>query len=185
MGTIANAVERMTRLIEQLRGSSAPERLARVDLAEIASEAVRRCSVRQPQPGLETCEAAMVQANPERLTTVLEHVIRNAQDATSAEGSVRVAVLHRGSHAQLVVSDTGLGMDAEFLRDRLFRPFDSTKGAKGMGIGAYQVREYIQRLSGTVEVQSSPGNGTRFTISMPVCEAAPARPAVAGATGPV
>jgi putative PEP-CTERM system histidine kinase len=184
MGTVANAVERITRLIDQLRGSTAPERLARVDLAEIAREAVRRCSVRQPRPTLQRCEAALVQANPERLTTVVEHVIRNAQDATAAEGSVCVAVSQRGLQAQLTVSDTGQGMDAEFVRDRLFRPFDSTKGAKGMGVGAYQVREYVQRLAGNVEVQSSPGQGTRFTISMPVCEPARAEPVVAGATGP-
>jgi putative PEP-CTERM system histidine kinase len=184
MGTVTNAVERITRLIDQLRGSTAPERLARVDLADVAREAVRRCSVRQPRPALQRCEAALVQANPERLTTIIEHVIRNAQDATSAEGSVSVAVSHRGPEAQLIVSDTGQGMDAEFVRDRLFRPFDSTKGAKGMGVGAYQVREYIQRLAGNVEVQSSPGQGTRFTISMPVCEPARAEPVAAGATGP-
>ena len=71
------------------------------------------------------------------------------------------------------------------MRDRLFRPFDSTKGAKGMGVGAYQVREYIQRLAGSVEVQSSPGQGTRFTISMPVCATARANPALAGAADPV
>jgi putative PEP-CTERM system histidine kinase len=185
VGTIANAVERMTRLMEQLRGSSAPERLARVDLADLAREAVGRCSTRQPRPVLHECETALVQANPERLTTIIEHVIRNAQDATRAEGTVSVAVTHRGGHAHLVVSDTGQGMDAEFVRDRLFRPFDSTKGARGMGIGAYQVREYIQRLAGSVEVQSSPGQGTRFTISMPVGEAARAKPALAGATDPV
>ena len=184
MSTIANAVERMTRLIDQLRGSSVPERLVRVDCLDIAREAVSRCSVRHPRPVLQDCEAAAVQANPERLTTVIEHVIRNAQDATTPQGSVNVAVRCRGREAQVVVTDSGQGMDAEFLRDRLFRPFDSTKGAKGMGIGAYQVREYIQRLGGSVEVQSSPGQGTRFTISMPVCEAARAAPAVAGATSP-
>jgi putative PEP-CTERM system histidine kinase len=185
MGTIANAVERMTRLIDQLRGSTAPERLARVNLADLAREAVSRCSTRQPRPVLQGTESALVQANPERLTTVIEHVIRNAQDATRADGTVSVALTSRSGQAQLVVSDTGQGMDAEFVRDRLFRPFDSTKGAKGMGIGAYQVREYIQRLEGSVEVQSSPGQGTRFTISMPVCEPARAGPVVAGATSPV
>ena len=185
MGTITNAVERMTRLIEQLRGSSAPERLLRVDLADLARAAVGRCSARQPRPVLHACETAPVQANPERLTTVIEHVIRNAQDATQAEGTVSVAVTQRGGHAQLVVSDTGQGMDAEFVRDRLFRPFDSTKGAKGMGIGAYQVREYIQRLAGNVEVQSSPGQGTRFTISMALCAAGQAKPVMAGAIEPI
>ena len=185
IGTIGNAVERMTRLIDQLRGSTAPERLARVNLADLAREAVSRCSTRQPRPVLQGSDTALVQANPERLTTVIEHVIRNAQDATRADGSVSVALTNRGGQVQLVVSDTGQGMDAEFVRDRLFRPFDSTKGAKGMGIGAYQVREYIQRLEGSVEVQSSPGQGTRFTISMPVCGPAHAEPLVAGATSPV
>jgi len=185
MGTIANAVERMTRLIDQLRGSNAPERLTRVDLADMAREAVARCSAREPRPTLQRCEAAMVQANPERLTTVVEHMIRNAQDATSAAGSVEVTVTRVDGVAQLSVIDTGLGMDAEFIRDRLFRPFDSTKGAKGMGIGAYQVREYIQRLAGSVEVQSSPGQGTRFTISMPVSEAARPQSASADAADPV
>ncbi len=184
MGTIANAVERITRLIDQLRGSSVPERLVRLDLGELAREAVARCSTRHPRPALLGCEAVLVHANPERLTTVIEHVIRNAQDATNAAGSVSVAVAARDGRAQLVVSDTGLGMDAEFVRDRLFRPFDSTKGAKGMGIGAYQVREYIHRLDGSVEVQSSPGQGTRFTISMPVCQPVWAEPAAAGAVGP-
>ena len=53
-------------------------------------------------------------------------------------------------------------MDAEFVRHRLFRPFDSTKGSKGMGIGAYQVREYARSLGGDVEVQSRPGKGHGF-----------------------
>jgi signal transduction histidine kinase len=59
-------------------------------------------------------------------------------------------------------------MDPEFIRERLFRPFDSTKGSKGMGIGAYQAREYVQMIGGRVEVQSSPGVGTRFSIILPI-----------------
>jgi signal transduction histidine kinase len=81
---------------------------------------------------------------------------------------VSVSVGQNGREAQLIVEDTGAGMDADFLRNRLFRPFDSTKGSKGMGIGAYQVREYIRLLGGDVEVQSSPGQGTRFAVSLPL-----------------
>jgi signal transduction histidine kinase len=72
--------------------------------------------------------------------------------------------------ALVLIQDTGRGMDAEFVRERLFRPFDSTKGSKGMGIGAYQTREYVQSLGGRVEVQSSPGNGTAFSITLPLAE---------------
>ncbi len=54
------------------------------------------------------------------------------------------------------MEDTGAGMEADFIRNRLFRPFDSTKGAKGMGIGAYQVREYIRLLGVTWKCRAVP-----------------------------
>jgi putative PEP-CTERM system histidine kinase len=171
IGTIANAVERMTRLIEQLRDSaaSAPSQIVRLD--ELLANAVQRCSLRLPAPTLERSgtEPIFVKADPERLAAVLEHVIRNAQDATQ-EGSVTVRLGTTGDEASLVITDTGLGMAAEFVRERLFRPFDSTKGSKGMGIGAYQAREYVQMLGGHVEVQSSPGHGTAFSITLPLQE---------------
>jgi putative PEP-CTERM system histidine kinase len=170
IGTIANTVERMTRLIEQLRGSATPDRLSVMDLAALASEAVARCSARPPRPTFAAASAARVEVDPDRLTAVIEHVIRNAQDATSESGAVAVTVDASSTHAFLRVADSGVGMDPDFLRDRLFRPFDSTKGARGMGIGAYQVREYVRSLGGNVEVQSSPGQGTCFTISLPACE---------------
>jgi putative PEP-CTERM system histidine kinase len=165
--TIANTVERITRVIEQLRGDSAPARHADVDLGEIARSAVAHCGGRQPLPVLTTAGAAAVCADPERLTAVVEHLIRNAQDASDAHGKITIEVGREGGSAVLVVTDTGCGMDAEFIRERLFRPFDSTKGSKGMGIGAYQVREYVRTLGGRVEVQSSPGRGTRFSVSLP------------------
>jgi len=58
-------------------------------------------------------------------------------------------------------------MDDNFIRDRLFRPFASTKGT-GMGIGAYESRAYVQELGGDIQVVSQPGQGTRFTIRLPL-----------------
>jgi len=72
-----------------------------------------------------------------------------------------------GERVSLDICDDGAGMDADFVRERLFKPFDTTKGAAGMGIGAYQVREYARSLGGAVEVQSTPGSGTRFAIILP------------------
>jgi signal transduction histidine kinase len=57
-------------------------------------------------------------------------------------------------------------MSPEFVRERLFRPFDSTKGSQSMGIGAYQARDYVRALGGRIEVSSVPGSGTTFTISL-------------------
>jgi signal transduction histidine kinase len=62
-------------------------------------------------------------------------------------------------------------MDADFIRNRLFRPFDTTKGDRGMGIGAYEVREVVRKARGDVEVHSSPGAGTRFVLSLPLAPA--------------
>ena len=59
-------------------------------------------------------------------------------------------------------------MTPEFIRDRLFRPFDSTKGAQGMGIGAYQAREFARKLGGDLSVQSSPGEGTTVSMTLPI-----------------
>jgi signal transduction histidine kinase len=73
-----------------------------------------------------------------------------------------------GDFACLTVVDVGSGMTPDFIKERLFKPFDTTKGSKGMGIGAYQVREYIRSVGGRVKVQSAPGDGTRFTLWLPL-----------------
>ncbi len=166
--TVDNTVERMTRLIEQLRNSTAGAQLQSVRFDDLVRNTVDRCSLRTPVPELVVnADGIRVRADPQRLSAVVEHVIRNAQDATPV-GGVSVQLDENGGRAILVVKDNGKGMDAEFIRERLFRPFDSTKGSKGMGIGAYQTREYVQMLGGRVEVQSSPGHGTSFSISLPL-----------------
>jgi putative PEP-CTERM system histidine kinase len=167
IATIGNAAERMSRLMEQLRGANEAERIHAVDLANLAREAARRCEGRSPQPRVHVQETVSVKANPERLTSVIEHIIRNAQDATNETGFIEVTVSQDQDGVRLSVKDSGAGMEADFLRDRLFRPFDSTKGSKGMGIGAYQVREYVRQLGGRVEVQSTPGQGTIFSVILP------------------
>jgi putative PEP-CTERM system histidine kinase len=170
IGTIDNTVDRMTRLIEQLShaATDAPTQTIRLD--DLVRNTVDRCSLRPPLPELQAgAEPILIKADLQRLSAVVEHVIRNAQDA-SPGGSVSIELRTAGSDAVLTVSDDGKGMDAEFVRERLFRPFDSTKGSKGMGIGAYQTREYVQMLGGHVEVQSSPGQGTVFSITLPLAQ---------------
>ena len=72
-----------------------------------------------------------------------------------------------GNQVIVDISDSGRGMDAEFVRLRLFRPFESTKGLTGMGIGAFESREYIRQLGGDISVQSEPGVGSRFRVTLP------------------
>jgi putative PEP-CTERM system histidine kinase len=193
IATIANSTERMQRLIEQLQRREVQSLKRRVRLAEVARSAAGRCSGRQPVPECTSLDDDVwIEADPERLTMVVEHVIRNAQDATSEGGRVSVSVGVAADEpseagnaeavpmgdtsrltapaAALTVSDTGSGMSREFIRERLFKPFDTTKGSKGMGIGAYQVREYVQSLGGRVDVSSEAGQGTQFTLRIPLSE---------------
>ena len=168
--TIDNSVKRMTRLMEELRSGRVTEQTRRVELGELCAEALRRCPG-QPVPTLEVRQRAEVVVNRERLLQVLEHLVRNAQEATPAEGSVTVSVHQTGPQAVLEVSDTGCGMDEAFVRHRLFRPFDTTKGEQGFGIGAYQAREFVRQCGGGIEVESRPGRGTRFILRLPLAPA--------------
>lgn len=168
VGTIRNTSERMTRLIEQLQRRETQGARRAVDLAAAVQAAVARAAARQPPVSVSGgLGGVQVTADPDRLTAVIEHVIRNAQEATPVTGEVSIELQMHENCARLTIVDSGMGMDEDFQRHRLFRPFDTTKGAKGMGIGAYQVREYARDLGGDVEVWSAPGRGTRFCIRLP------------------
>ena len=167
--TIDSSVKRMTRLMEDLRSGVLTEQARRVELGELCAELVRRTATRRPAPRLDVSDREIeVILDRDRLLDVLEHVVRNAQDATPEDGTVSVIVRRAAQHAVIEVADTGIGMDAEFIRTRLFRPFDTTKGKEGMGIGAYEAREFVRKCGGSVDVESAPGRGTRFIIRLPV-----------------
>lgn len=168
--TVSSAVEKMNRLLLQLRGGAPGARSARVDLEGLLQDLIRDAAQREPTPVLEVegHVTGRVMADVDRLTAVIDNVIRNAQEATDRSGQIRVRLRELDREVVIEVADTGIGMDDAFIRDRLFRPFDSTKGLAGMGIGAYDCREYVRSLGGQVEVTSQPGEGTCFRIRLPV-----------------
>ena len=178
ISTIDNSVKRMNRLLEQLRRGETMGAARRVRLAQVCAEALERCSDRLPAPVWGAAvpagrhEDLEVLVSAERLGLVLEHVIRNAQDATAPDGRVEVELRRAARHAIIEIRDTGRGMDATFIRERLFRPFDTTKGSQGMGIGAFQTREFVRMAGGEVRVESDLGVGTRFEISLPLAASA-------------
>ena len=97
----------------------------------------------------------------------MKHLIQNAIEATPKDGQVVVSLAKKEDTAIVEVRDTGHGMSAEFMHERLFKPFESTKAA-GMGIGVFESREYIHELGGQVEVASSEANGTTFRVILPL-----------------
>jgi len=77
-----------------------------------------------------------------------------------------VAVEHRGEHSVVVVADRGTGMTPEFVRDRLFKPFETTKPA-GMGIGVYESAQYVASIGGEISIDSNAGVGTSVELRLP------------------
>jgi signal transduction histidine kinase len=122
----------------------------------------------EPRPLLEVEQGGLaVLADRERLGRVLGHLIQNAIEATSRDGQVRIRIGPLDGRVLVEIADTGHGMSEEFIRERLFKPFESTKSA-GMGIGAFESREYINELGGKLEVSSKPGAGTTFKVILPL-----------------
>ena len=126
-------------------------------------------------------DACWVRADPERLRQILINLVGNAVKYSPAGGQVLVAARSAGEgRVELSVSDQGLGIAPEEL-DRIFDPYQrvnstATRRIKGTGLGLYIVRHLVERLGGTIRVESSLGRGSTFTVSLPT-----AAPADAGA----
>jgi signal transduction histidine kinase len=112
-------------------------------------------------------------ADPTRLEQALGHLLQNAIDASDPGEPVIVLVEQRGIEAAIDVIDQGRGMSVEFVRSRLFKPFASTKDG-GFGIGAFEARALIAAMGGRLEVESREGEGSRFSIILPLLADRPA-----------
>ncbi len=184
--TVDNSVKRMQRLLEQLRqgGTATGAQYARV--GAVCREVVKQNAQREPRPRVELlAERLRVAADPEELSMVLGHLVRNAQEATPPDGSVTLVVSREDDRAIIEIRDTGSGMSEEFMRERLFKPFDTTKGVKGMGIGVYQAREFMRAAGGTLEVESQTGEGSVFRAGLPLAPSSEPEPTgmTSGASG--
>ncbi|MCE1251763.1 MAG: ATP-binding protein, partial [Comamonadaceae bacterium] len=100
---------------------------------------------------------------------IIGHLVHNALDATDEGGKVWIKIERQASQACVEVGDSGVGMSAEFIETRLFKPFQSTKEA-GMGIGTYESFQYVQELGGKILVDSQPGQGTVIRLLLPAMD---------------
>ena len=166
--TVDLSVQKMKLLLQRLSRGTASEAPSRLRLDKLLQRAVAVKLAIAPRPVLEIIDAdLMVMANAARLERVIGHIIQNAVEATPREGRVSVRLIEWRQQAIVECSDDGCGMSEDFIRDRLFKPFESTKSA-GMGIGVFESREYLQELGGRIEVVSAPGAGTTFRIILPL-----------------
>lgn len=112
----------------------------------------------------------LVAGSASELREVFVNIILNGLDAMPQGGRMHVTTETRGGFAHVSFADDGIGMTAEIC-DRIFEPFFTTKGANGTGLGLAVSHSIIERHGGRIEVVSSPGRGTTFTVSLPLVDA--------------
>ncbi|WP_323142298.1 XrtA/PEP-CTERM system histidine kinase PrsK [Massilia phyllosphaerae] len=179
--TLNHSVQKMKLLLQKLSRTENADNKLPLAIDQVVRGAVALKSAFEPHPQLVVeAPGLRVLADRERLERVVGHLIQNAIEATPRDGHVMIRVGIRNDDkrpqdaVEIEISDTGEGMSEEFIRERLFKPFDSTKSA-GMGIGVFESREYITELGGALEVSSRPSLGTTFRVVLPPYrEAAPA-----------
>lgn len=166
--TVQSSLDKMRRLMLQLReGATPPGTVAGVELAPMVQrlqDMARACG-----RDLQLRQAARLstRGHEERLERVLGHLVHNALDATAQGGEVWIAVSRQAGQVVVEVGDTGVGMTDEFVQNRLFRPFSSTKES-GMGIGSHESLQYVRELGGQIQVDSQPGRGTVMKVLLPL-----------------
>jgi len=166
--TIDYSVQKMKIMLQKLSRTENAGQPVALAVEQVVRQAVEQKGAFEPHPQL-LVEAPGLQvlADRERLERVLGHLVQNAIEATPRTGSVTIRLAAEEGRALVEIADTGEGMSEEFIRERLFKPFDSTKSA-GMGIGAFESREYINELGGSLEVRSTPRAGTTFRVMLPL-----------------
>ena len=168
LSTAENVVERMNKLMLQLRTGATPvESPWPVDLGSV----IRRVCAAKAGPGrtiaLEISGKVVASGHEDQLEHVIGHLIQNALDATADRGSIAIRLTPDGDHAVVEVTDTGVGMTKEFVRERLYKPFETTK-KQGMGIGVYESSQYVAGIGGQLLIDSTPGKGTRVRVLLPL-----------------
>lgn len=172
IATLENVVYKIEYLLSQLKkGMVKTDNEIIINLAEVIKDVAIQQAGNKPALKLKTrLDKIEVLGEKEKITAILGHLVQNAQEATADNGFVRLELSKDESHAIIKVIDNGSGMDNKFIAERLFKPFDTTKGNAGMGIGVYEARDYIVKHSGSCHVESKLGEGSTFTIKLPLAK---------------
>jgi len=171
VATLKSSVGKMNDLLARLAPHS-PSRVQRIEaepLRPILSAAIAaKRRDREVQLLGDASLCALVDATA--LEQAVGHLVQNALDASS-DSPVAVRVSGADGNVSVAISDKGVGMDGDFILNRLFQPFVSTK-AGGFGIGAFEARQLITAMGGRISVDSRLGHGTTFTITLPAANVA-------------
>ena len=169
--TLRNSADKLNALLARLSryGANSRDEGEEFALGTVVQAAMARFSAGH-RVVMTQCEDCAVSGNREAFEQALVHLIQNAVDASLPKAPVFLRVDADGVYGRVELVDSGEGMSAEFIRSRLFKPFDSSKSG-GFGIGAYEARELIRAMGGRLDVESRVGLGTRFNLRVPLASA--------------
>ena len=168
--TLQDSARKMNGLLERLsqHNKATPEQPRAVKVAELIRSTIEKKRL------LHSLESAHIDdltifADPARVEQILGHLIQNAIDASADNETITINAHRRDLSVAIEVCDQGVGMSNEFIRSQLFKPFASSKQG-GFGIGAYEARELARAMNGRLEVESTEGAGSRFTLLLPLAK---------------
>jgi len=171
MATLNSSIGKMHDLLARLspQASAKPQLIQPQPIRDVVAAAIAVRRGRHEIRLLGDCDqwAAVDSA---ALEQAVGHLLQNAVEASPKNQPVSVRVERHGDEIAIAISDSGHGMDSEFIRNRLFQPFASTK-ASGFGIGAFEAQSLVSAMGGRISVESRPGEGSQFTIHVAAVEA--------------
>jgi putative PEP-CTERM system histidine kinase len=167
--TVESATERLDKVLSQLRNKQVAQPTNNtINISYVLHKVVEQRNVKKPLVEFTFQDKATVVADKDVLFSVMNHLIQNAQEATTPDGWIKISLKNIGSYVQIVIEDNGCGMSKSFIDKRLFKPFDTTKGNAGMGIGVYEAKQFIESISGVIKVESEEGVGSKFIVDIPI-----------------
>ena len=169
--TVASATGRLDKVLTQLRNKQLVESSKKnTDIQALIMAVVEQRNVQMPHISVQLSLESRISIDEETLSSVLNHLLQNAQEATNDNGWVKIIAQMMASELHIEIIDSGCGMSVDFIANRLFKPFDTTKGNAGMGIGVYEAKQFIESVNGTMQVTSQENEGSHFKIVIP-CKA--------------
>jgi two-component system, NtrC family, sensor histidine kinase HydH len=174
LGILLKESDRLNRVVEEFLRMARPEPITRreCDINEELSNMVKLLSAeargKKVELKLQTSPLPQFVGDGEKLRQGFMNIILNAIQASSAGGSVVVSSRfnQEGGCVEIFCRDNGPGIPAERL-NQIFEPFFTTKG-NGTGLGLPITKKIIEKHGGSIELQSEPGEGTIFTVKLPV-----------------
>ena len=190
LATISNAAGKMRSIISKI--STLPDKMVpqreMVEINDLITRIIKDNKIREAkniayEENFE--KLPLIAIDPEQIQKVIENLVINALEAMPEGGNLKIStglienhnfgnsnngtMGAKTSYVEIIISDTGIGISQDFIQNRLFKPFQTTK-KKGLGIGLYQCKEIVTVHGGKIDVVSDENEGTSFKVLLPIQE---------------